>query len=103
MKSLTGTEMNLEVHVQNSDLIEDVKCKIQEMEGISPSLQQLSIVGKMLGDGRSLSDYNIEMESTLHLTLRGWRGNQLCNLVAPRRGTIIFTLALKAMTLAFLD
>ena len=77
MKSLTATEMNLEVHVQNSDLVKDVKCKIQEMEGISPRLQQLSFVGKVLKDGRALSDYNIEMESTLHLTLRGWRGKQL--------------------------
>ena len=77
MKSLTATEMNLEVHIQDSDLVENVKCKIQEMEGISPRLQQLTFAGKLLQDGSTLSVYNIEMESTLHLTLRGWRGNQL--------------------------
>ena len=81
VKSLT--EMNLEVHVQDSETIENIKCKIHEMKGISPSLQQLIFAGKQLKDGLTLSDYGIEMESTLHLTLRGWQGNQLCNLVAP--------------------
>ncbi len=68
IKTLFGNTITLEV--EPNDTVEAIKAKVQEKEGVDPECQVLTFNGVCLEDGKTLSDYNIQRETTLNLDIK---------------------------------
>ncbi len=79
VKTLTGKTVSIEV--EEGESIEDVKAKIAEKEGIPPEQQRLIFGGQQLQDSKTLDDYNVGDDATLHLVLRLRGGTHLSSLL----------------------
>jgi ubiquitin len=88
VKTLTGKTVSIEV--EEGESIEDVKAKIAEKEGIPAEQQRIIFGGQQLQDGKTIDDYNIGDDATLHLVLRLRGGGGVTGLIKNALGRGVF-------------
>lgn len=87
VKTLTGKTVSIEI--EEGESIEDVKAKIAEKEGIPPEQQRIIFGGQQLQDGKTVDDYNIGDDATLHLVLRLRGGGVIKSVVEKALGRAV--------------
>mmetsp|Transcript_21059 Transcript_21059/g.45651 ORF Transcript_21059/g.45651 Transcript_21059/m.45651 type:complete len:287 (+) Transcript_21059:100-960(+) len=88
VKTLTGKTVSIEI--EEGESIEDVKAKIAEKEGIPAEQQRIIFGGQQLQDGKTVDDYNIGDDATLHLVLRLRGGGGVKSAVEKALGRGVF-------------
>ncbi len=81
VKTQTGKE--LRVSITDIILVDDLKARIQDIDGIPPDQQRLIFSGRQLEGAKTLSDYGIQHESTIFVVLRLRGGKPIIYLLAP--------------------